>query len=1360
MKKLLLSFTLSVISLITFGQLEVPVDMYTGKPSITIPLGGVASGDVIVPVNLSYNPDGHKYGNSLGNGWSLQGGGSITREVRGLPDDYTNGTKKGWMYKKTALTSTVASEIGGFVPQTDTTIASTRSSAESTAHTTITGYGYNYDPEPDIFNYSFGGKSGSFVIGNDGVIRTLPYDDIRIVKMTNETDSTILTFSVFTNDGYVYHFFHRAGSSNNATFPQYSTAEIYTPTEFDLYKNTAVGYTTEWALTKIVSPEGPYVDLAYTNKTMEDATNKVFYGIPQVYVSDQSNAAHFKEYHVYSRTVFNNKPWLTSITGSTGAGMTFTYSSTTDKLSSIQVLDTRKGSSPASYVKSFIFEYDKIQFYDNFQPTQTMDVLTTVQEVSGCDKMLPYQLQYIGLNLKEDEEYRAYSKMFHSVMGIDAWGFNNGVTTNKTLYPKVYIYPSEPPAHRYRLSPCTACGTEIIMEGGANRNSTGAGGLGGLLSQIVNPDKGVTSFTFEPNDYLDERTNENMRAGGLRIATVRYFDGTTQTTVSKSFTYRNPVTGKSSGRLLRQPMFTMPLFIWINPVGADLSFADFLVTADKWKFLTIRRDADISPGDRTHGSIVGYKYVTVSRPGAGSVRHEFELPAAYGSHVTTPWKATKVFVARPSNGIDMGVVTSGGAWQFPFPQNPDYEFRRGVPVKKTEFNSAGVKVSEVITKYQTINKSSAPVEVSGLRYERLPGCDKTNRIYLYGKYTLLTETSYVPSKEIFISYDASDATGNTWQKDSVEYFHESSFHKLVSRIKRTSTDGTIYTTRIKYPKDYTTYTSGASDAIALHNLRIYDRHGIPIETVQTIKRADNDTTWVVGASVTKFDSFSSSAPRVRSSWKLKTFPMVNYTTLYNSAVVNSSGYYWFKNDSRYERMDSITAYHTMGAVRSAVSPQTRQHGASALGYSGSLPVVQLINATDGTAAFSNFETTTAFDFSSATYYYGAGHTGDKGYYPGVKLTKTLNRANVERYILGFWVKSSSPTPVTYRLTLKTNGGTLYNTTDVVVPSTGSVYKYYQTFVNLTTTSPATSVASVGSPFQVEFIGQSLPASPAGGPSSGGYLSTLVPVIDDVFFYPENASMLASTYQLPFGINSTTTGLGETAFTQYDNFGRVRLVMDKDRNIVSRTTYQTDENQILAIFNTENLIYKGVSAIYTASEDPCLTGLTYEWRWDHGDSFVSGTRVQAHTYTTAGTHEITLKISNGVTFKTATKVITVELQKIASTSCAKGVQEYNSASNTIVTSYPNCTDITTALPFTFSTIFKVMPTGIEGETCTYQWLMQNEGSLQWVPVGTNSNQYATPKLNPNSRTFNIKCSMTTNTGRTGESLPFSVTVIQE
>jgi hypothetical protein len=61
------------------------------------------------------------------------------------------------------------------------------------------------------------------------------------------------------------------------------------------------------------------------------------------------------------------------------------------------------------------------------------------------------------------------------------------------------------------------------------------------------------------------------------------------------------------------------------------------------------------------------------------------------------------------------------------------------------------------------------------------------------------------------------------------------------------------------------------------------------------------------------------------------------------------------------------------------------------------------------------------------------------------------------------------------------------------------------------------------------------------------------LIDDISFYPDHSTLTTFTYDMPYGAATATTR-DKTSYTVYDNLGRVKYVMDRDKSIVRKNSY--------------------------------------------------------------------------------------------------------------------------------------------------------------------------------------------------------------
>ena len=617
---------------------------------------------------------------------------------------------------------------------------------------------------------------------------------------------------------------------------------------------------------------------------------------------------------------------------------------------------------------------------------------------------------------------------------------------------------------------------------------------------------------------------------------------------------------------------------------------------------------------------------------------------------------------------------------------------------------------------------------------------------MYGKYFLLTDTEKVPWVETVTTYDINDASGTKYSTASTEYFYQGLNHKLLTQVKSTSSDGNVRRSYLKYPLDYTNITTNAENAVtSLSYMSSHFRYGAPVETITTLQRVGGAER-VTDASMVKFDVFGAINPLPESVWTLNTKSAIRIDSFKNSSVMMKEGMYKLDFDTRYEKKTSFTSYTSAGQLSGSRDETSRQTSATFYGSTNLLPVVQLTNATRAEVAFSDFESATGAEFSKSAEYYGAGRSVNNAFYPGAKLSKTLTKGATTNYILSFWIKSNAT--VDFTVTLKNAAGSsTYSTVPISVASTGGTeFKYVQKNVPMSAVPAASS-------FMVELQAASLPATPAAGSSPG-----LLPVIDDVFFFPEQSQATSFVYQLPYGVSTITSGTGDATHTVYDNLGRTKYVMDRDRNIIRRNTYNyaSDENPLVAEFRVPSTVIVNENNTFIGTDNPCVSDETYWWDW--GSGFVQGTSTIDHTFTTTGSVNVKLKVSSlqyGDLIFTAR--VAVQPKPVVFTACAKGVMVFDGASSTITSSY-TCPEIT-ATPPTWGTIFKVT-SSIGGCTdgCSYKWVMHTEGNIEAVIVGYGP-QYTFQKVTSATRTFDLTCVMTAEDGTMVKTTPIQVTVTQ-
>lgn len=189
---------------------EVPVSHYTGQPNIAIPLYSKAiNSDLGINIGLSYNTQGIKINNRsgwTGTGWSLNAGGVVSRTVRGIPDEQKRNTGLGGL-----------SVAEGVLHNDDFwNYSSLTGDAQYEFLWRANGTPVDkYDYQPDLFQFSFLGISGRFILVKENglvVPKLLAKNQNMKVEVNYNTDATsndhlaLNSFTITDTKGYIYTF--------------------------------------------------------------------------------------------------------------------------------------------------------------------------------------------------------------------------------------------------------------------------------------------------------------------------------------------------------------------------------------------------------------------------------------------------------------------------------------------------------------------------------------------------------------------------------------------------------------------------------------------------------------------------------------------------------------------------------------------------------------------------------------------------------------------------------------------------------------------------------------------------------------------------------------------------------------------------------------------------------------------------------------------------------------------------------------------------------------------------------------------------------------------------------------------------
>lgn len=250
---------------------DFPINYFNGSVDINIPFYTIKSRSIAIPLSAHYNTGGIKadqQSSSIGLGWLLQSGGSITRTPRGNFDEgvqfeivqhprFVNSGSSVyyvWASMRDSLAN-VDNYPGGYYVNGGFNSLVQNLSTSIVAHNNAIANGQVpsqpgsfpilanglLDGESDIYYYNFGNYSGRFIFDKNGQPTLVPYNkDLKIVPVldrkydttvgiiTNASytrnDTTILayyyfkSFIVSTPDGKDYYFGETTYSRSNTLY--------------------------------------------------------------------------------------------------------------------------------------------------------------------------------------------------------------------------------------------------------------------------------------------------------------------------------------------------------------------------------------------------------------------------------------------------------------------------------------------------------------------------------------------------------------------------------------------------------------------------------------------------------------------------------------------------------------------------------------------------------------------------------------------------------------------------------------------------------------------------------------------------------------------------------------------------------------------------------------------------------------------------------------------------------------------------------------------------------------------------------------------------------------------------------------
>ncbi|MEP3386211.1 MAG: hypothetical protein ABJN84_16735, partial [Flavobacteriaceae bacterium] len=418
---------------------EIPVSYFTGVPNIAIPIHNISSGELYLPLLLSYHAGGNKVesiASWVGLGWSLSSIPSISRSVRGIADDVGGG---------------YFTDYGGYTVQDIGELDPNSSIVNQFRAELFAG---TADSEPDIFYYNLPEESGKFFYNQESTtFITYPRSNTKIQK---EGDN----FKIISQEGLEYILDVIETTQANGTQPIKSTwyaSKMISPTKKDTIHFT---YRDENQLTKTRNVVTKYHYLGGISGGLPSDEGSI-QNINTTYAK-LIESITFKN----GQVLFNQKSSeREDLQGGYGLDNISIYNNS-------QLID--KYEFVSRYVSGNGGAYAGTPCYNVDNYTRKWMFLDKISRVSpATSEALEHEFVY-------DE---TYSPPCRNSAAQDYWGYFNGEVFNQDLTPTYYLPNIDPP----------------IQITAADRGIDPIKSKFGILERITYPAKGYTEFDFENN---------------------------------------------------------------------------------------------------------------------------------------------------------------------------------------------------------------------------------------------------------------------------------------------------------------------------------------------------------------------------------------------------------------------------------------------------------------------------------------------------------------------------------------------------------------------------------------------------------------------------------------------------------------------------------------------------------------------------------------------------------------------------------------------------------------------------------------------------------------------------------------------
>lgn len=723
---------------------DVPVNFYTGKVGVNVPVFSTTENNIPLNIDFNYDTGGVRVNdmpNWIGQNWNMNAGGIIMRTEKGSTVDeliYHPGigyTNSGYYYNASRLNGSNWSDENYL---RDVTLNET----------------LRNDLEPDIFTFNFMGFTGKFFLGQDGQWKVQSDKNLK-VEINLEDNVKVLNRNTlrpwYNNPDYAPKCFGKITitdeSGNKYIFGGTQNAIEYAQHDFYDYERGVIA--NAWYLASVVDRLGNTVYtfeydrgdfqghfyLSYYSVTREKSSNGTFWQPGGGCMYSQTSA-----YKANGNLIIPS--YLKKITTKNGYTISFTRSYSTHKGFNLQdnsilraTIDqwiAANSNVPPYYLP--YSEYAMIDFY-LFYHDQNENLLndsagiplhdylinklknvkldyidiklngTSFQKVTLNRNPTSERLNLLGITsayansvkaLKYNFEYNNFGQLPSLLSSaMDHWGFYKGTNFNTPGTDATAFYLSREPNSAYMQV--------------------------GSLTKINYPTGGYSSFEYEPNYYSkfvkDDLTlgNEEKMAGGLRIKKIRTHDGEAETI--KEYKYTTSFDSNvSSGILALRNVYSVP--DWFTRTTENSLYRESVTSLN-----------NILPLSNFSGSHIGYsKVYEIFGTNKGVNSYEY---TNYSEYPDIPFAST----ISLSHSI--------------FDTHTNNDFKRGL-LKKVEYFDSNT--SQLIKKVENIYQSVDNKKARGFIYDRFQPCQYVGDYVLLGNAYEIEYSDFKPTSSVITEY--------------------------------------------------------------------------------------------------------------------------------------------------------------------------------------------------------------------------------------------------------------------------------------------------------------------------------------------------------------------------------------------------------------------------------------------------------------------------------------------------------------------------------------------------------------------------------------------------------------------------------